>query len=421
MTIRRVPEDFVVDEVLRDDVLKSLAAGPSSRAKFAVYRLTKRSLSTPESVKALANAIGVRAGAVSYAGLKDKYGVTTQHLTAPRESKHVVFPGHAAGEGWDATLIGWSTEEAEAAWIRRNRFRLVVRALSPSDCQEMDRRARVLSAGMGGAGGGGERLLLVNYFGNQRFGSARHGEGFAATQLIRGRFEEALRLLIGTPSRKDSGKRRELTRMLAKEWGSWTEVVAKSPRCAERRAVEALASGKDFKAAFAALPHMPQQMSVEAYQSHLWNRIAQRMATSMMTAATNPPVNPSANPDVGVEADDPFGRLIFPSKERVGFAMRSLEVPMLAPETRLADPWRPAAEAVLSEEGITLAELRIPGLRRPAFRESWRPLFVMAERFVASTPDADEFAEKEGVLKRTLEFELPRGAYATVAARALGR
>ncbi len=93
---------------------------------------------------------------------------------------------------------------------------------------------------------------------------------------------------------------------------------------------------------------------------------------------------------------------------------------MLAPTTRLVDPWRAVAESVLKDEGITLDELQIPGVRRPAFGEAWRPLYVFAERFTMSAPVPDELSKATGRLKCVVTFDLPRGAYATVLLRALG-
>lgn len=450
VTIRRQPSDFVVKELLVES--GSVRSAPSAEASFAVYALTKTSLSTPEAVNRLAGALGVRHGAVAAAGLKDKHATTVQHVSVrvrdsaqagamPREvgdasagatarrssgaavlgdssaplrgeAPRAVAPGGGAAAttsgSWSATLVGWSAEEMTSQWIDRNRFTIVVRDLSSEAVAEMDRRAGALSLGTTPPA-----LLFVNYFGDQRFGSARHGGGFLAARLIRGDFEGALRLAIGTPARKDTGKKRTLTRAAAAHWGRWREMLAHVPRMPERRALEVLAAAEgrkpDFRAAFGALPYFDQQIAVEAYQSHLWNAIARRLAASI------------APPAHTLTTEDPFGTMVFPAAALVEEHWMELKPPILCRRSKLEGPWAGAATAVLAEEGITLDDLRVPGMRRPSFDHAVRPLFARAEGFTMSRPERDDLGASAKRLKRTLEFDLPRGAYATVVLRALGQ
>jgi tRNA pseudouridine13 synthase len=388
MTLRRIPDDFRVEEQLRDDIARGLTqprGGKGGRA-YAVYQLTKSSLTTEGAVARLARALGLSPGQISYAGLKDKHARTSQHMSAGPLERTTRAPETASGDGWSARLLGWSKDPAAAAWIRRNRFAITVRALTPGRVAQMDAAAAFLTASPT-TSDDQRRLLLVNYFGDQRFGSARHGGGFVARHLVRGEFEQALRLAIGTPARKDAGKRRTLTRRLFVSWGQWNKALTGIPACPERKAIETLATGGDFRAAFAALPYFFQQMCVEAYQSHLWNEMARRMALSMAPADAAPGGGGRGG-GASMVVESPFGAQVLPAPACAGVTQRALELPMLAPTTRLVDPWRTVAESVLKDEGIALEELQIPGMRRR--------------------------------LKRTVTFELPRGAYATVLLRALG-
>jgi tRNA pseudouridine13 synthase len=100
-----------------------------------------------------------------------------------------------------------------------------------------------------------------------------------------------------------------------------------------------------------------------------------------------------------------------------------LDLPLLAPKTVLAEPWDGAAAAALQEEGITLEQLKIPGLRRPFFGEAPRRLFVTAGGFSLTPAEADPLSSTatRPRLCRTASFELPKGCYATVLLRALGQ
>ncbi|MBL9148885.1 MAG: tRNA pseudouridine(13) synthase TruD [Phycisphaerae bacterium] len=398
MTIRRSPDDFLVEEEHVDDALAGLRAEPSASHRHAVYELRKRSITTPQAVAYLAAALRARPNDASFAGLKDRHASTVQLVSIGMRGGACVA-GNVESRGWHATLVGWSDRPVDSTWSRGNRFTIVVRDLDRVAAMEMDRRREPLMRGAG--------VVVVNYFGAQRFGSARHGGGFAAKALLRGDFETALKLLIGTPARKDSGPTRALNRACAEHWGDWRTVLANIPRVPEGRAVAALAAGASFRDAFSTLPPFTQLMCVEAYQSHLWNTIARRLVRDRVPA------------EAILRADDEFGEMLFPHASAIPDDLRNLTLPLLAPSSTIEPSIAAAVEATLADEGIALADLRIPGLRRPFFGDAPRPFLVEAERFDLSVPGTDEYAPKR--LRRTARFALPRGAYATVVLRALGQ
>ncbi|MBI3831128.1 MAG: tRNA pseudouridine(13) synthase TruD [Planctomycetes bacterium] len=410
MSIKKSPADFQVDEVLAAELAARISSAPGP---FALYKLAKEGLATPEAAGLIAKKLGAGPGAVAYAGLKDKHAQTTQHVTLKLASPDALAPSAESGPYWSLERLGYLDAPLTAEAIAANRFRIVLRNLTPEACADMDEAARLLAAGDG-------TLRVVNYFGDQRFGSARHGQGFLAKHLLKGEFEAALKLAIATDARKDRREDKEAKRLIAKKWGRWAELLRELPRrnSPERRALERLAnSSGDFRAAFTALPYFQQQLCVYAYQSHLWNAVARRLVADRCA-------------DLGpvLEADDPFGMMLFPAAESVPEDLRALELLLFGYKTELAEPWKAAAEAVLAEEGIATSELRIPGVRRPFFGEVPRPLFVAVSKFALDTPETDETVPPppKGSLKalrhkRAVSFELPRGAYATVVLRALGQ
>lgn len=426
MTIKQSPADFLVEEILADGFAHEVRDRPGA---LALYRLAKEGLTTPDAVASVARRLGVRTADIAYAGLKDRHARTVQHITvrlaAPAPA---ALPLSAEGPGWQAEQLGWVGEPISAAAIRVNRFRIAVRGLTLEACRRMDEAARLLASAAKedptalapGARGTGEpaSLLVVNYYGDQRFGSARHGQGFLAAHLIRGEFEEALRLAIAVWARKDGRREKEFKRAAAEGWGNWPALAAQLPRCPERRPVEHLAASPgDFRGAFAALPYAFQELAVHAYQSHLWNSTARRLVAERCGKPAT-------------AARDPFGEMLFPAASNVAAELIGLELPVLGCDSQLRDPWKAAAEAVLRDEGITTAMLRIPGLRRPHFGEVPRRLFAEATRFGLSAPEPEDTgqtgpARRDGAKRalrfvRVATFDLPRGSYATVVLRALG-
>lgn len=421
MAIKRSPADFAVEEILTEELSARITPAP---APFALYRLAKESLATPEAAASIARRLGVPAGALAYAGLKDKHARTVQHLTLKLGEALGAGPAEEAGPGWRIERVGWLAEPLTAEAIAQNRFRIVLRGLDCEACETMDQAAQLLGpagpaspAGPGGKPAGEERgsnaLVFTNYFGDQRFGSARHGQGFLARHLVKGEFEAALRLAIATPARKDRFAQKEFKRAVSAGWGDWAGLAKRLAhiRLPEARALVCLAQTRgDFRAAFTALPYFFQQLCVYAYQSHLWNAIARRLVAER--CAPRGPV---------LEADDPFGVLLFPAGAAIPAELVSLQLPLLSRKTELREPWKEEALAVLAQEGLALEELRIPGVRRPFFGEAPRALFSQTSGFALSAPEPDETARGAPRFKRTLAFALPRGAYATVLLRALGQ
>ncbi|HUU22620.1 MAG TPA: tRNA pseudouridine(13) synthase TruD [Phycisphaerae bacterium] len=394
MIIKQTPEDFLVEEILTPDALAAIRREPGP---VAVYRLTKRGLSTPEAVERLAEALRVPPKSIVFSGLKDKYATTVQHvsLTSGRG------PAARKGGGWQAERLGWTDRPLASSSIAANRFRIRLAGLTRRACEAMDLGAERLATGSPGV------LRFVNYFGRQRFGTTRHGRGFLARHLIDGDFEQALKLAIAVAAKRDRRTDKIFKRTLEKHWGRWAEALPRLPPCPARAAVEVLARGGDFREAFAALPYFIQQINVEAYQSYLWNATASELLGGVCP------------PGALWEAKDPLGLMRFAAARAVPPALARLEVPLLGPRTQLLPPWADAAEAVLKRHDLKVADLRIPGLHRPFFGEAPRRWLAETAGFGMSVPSRQPSAGGRIAFSRTLSFELPRGAYATVLLAAL--
>jgi tRNA pseudouridine13 synthase len=328
-----------------------------------------------------------------------------QHLSLALGEGVREAPERADGPGWQLERLGYVERPIQTRDIEANGFQIVVRSLSDESCRDMDQAVGFLGLPQDPATGQ-RALRVVNYFGDQRFGSARHGRGFLARHLVRGEFEEALKLALAVPARKDHRSVKEFKRAVEAGWGNWKELLPRLRHCPDRAVIERLARNpKDLRGAFCELPYFFRQLCVYAFQSWLWNSIACRLVAARC-----------AEPGPVLSAEDPFGEMLFPDAGSVPEELAGLDLPLLGYKTELREPWAAAASAVLAEEGITTAQLRIPRVRRPFFSEEPRRLFVLASKFAVSAPDADG----QGRFARTVTFDLPRGAYATVVLRALG-
>jgi tRNA pseudouridine13 synthase len=388
MIIKRFPGDFRVEEMLTREAGRGIL--PRNPGPFVLYRLTKRGLGTDEALDMVSRALSVSPDALSAVGLKDKHAVTTQYLTLEAAAVGAAEPPEVVESGrWKLEHIGWLPDRLRHADVAGNRFGIVTRRLDRRRWAQLESAARFLAASPRGT----RTLRFVNYFGEQRFGSARHGRGFAARHLIRGEFEKAMRLLVATPSRKDSREVKLVKRAM--------EATVRTGGTSRRR------DNARARAAFAALPQLIRRLAIEAYQSWLWNEIAGRVAL----ATCEPPF---------ISVSTPYGRLAFPRGAAAAGPLAELAIPLLSPRSSLDEPWGTAAEEVLAAEGITVADLRIPGLREPYFGEAPRAFFADATEVSLGPLEADESVAERRMFKRRLRFFLPRGSYATVLLRALG-
>ncbi len=443
VTLRRLPTDFRVIEALDRGWLDGLSPTATPDHPNALYVLTKVGQTTPEAVAHLARALAVPTGRIAYAGLKDKHAQTTQHVTVPapitanRAGVRADLARELQGPHWSARLIAWAREPIPAGAIARNRFEIVIRDLTRGAVNQLLAAADWLVGTPVAFNTPVGACLIPNYFGDQRFGSARHHQGFAARALIQGDFEGALKLLIATPARKDSGARRTFTRACASAWGQrdWRALARVLPALPERRAIESLAQSSDktqdaFRDAFAALPNFLQQLCVDAYQSFLWNAAAARCVIDHASAAPSVAnASPSREgPDSpGLDLltrEGAFGTLVFATSHALApLTTRQLAMPSpdaLAPPT-VDSRTKPCLVAALQAEGLTLDQLTIPGLRRPRFGGAPRPLVAHVDAFTIHEPEPDELARQKGRWKLAVGFALPRGAYATTLLRALGQ
>jgi tRNA pseudouridine13 synthase len=405
VTIRRTPQDFRVEERQTAEFHASIAAEHLPSHPFAAYTLEKISLATPDALGFIAKALKVPRETVAAAGLKDRHAVTTQVVTVDTAALRGRAPEWLETEAWRLTRRGFVPRAADSTIIARNAFTIVVRALDKWHADELVRRASLMRDRAGD-------ILFVNYFGDQRFGSARHGKGFVGKALVEGEFEQALRLAIGTPARKDSGAVRSLTRALATHWGDWKTALTKFPKMPERAAIETLARGGNFMDAFAALPKFTQEICIEAYQSHIWNTIARELAHAVSEATAQR----------AFEADDLFGTMVFPRAAAITPAFLAFPIPMPSPRAQYHECLSEIVAGALEEEGVTLETLRIPGFARPYFGGGDRAFIATARSVSIGEPVRDEFAGGGPAnLACTISFELPRGSYATVLLRALGQ
>jgi tRNA pseudouridine13 synthase len=380
MKVKQQPGDFRVEE------LTDVRPGPTG--DFAYYRLDKVGWTTPDALQVVRGRWGLDGRRVSFGGLKDRHAETTQYFTA--------FLGpdrNLSQQGITVHYLGRVPEPYTSRHITANRFAIVIRHLTaPAETAALAAVGEVIETG------------LPNYFDDQRFGSVGPGGEFVGREMVRGRFEEALKLALAAPYEHDRAAQKREKEALRRHWGDWPACRAALPRGHARFLVEHLiARPTDFKGAVAHLRPELGGLYLAAYQSYLWNRMLDRWLRDTIPA--------DRLGEVSLQLGEFAVPLRLADGERERWQGLTLPLPSARQKPEPGAEWHRVAEAVLADEGLTLAALKVPGLNKPFFSKGERAACVRPAG-VRAVPGDDELNRNRR--KLLLAFDLPRGSYATM-------
>jgi tRNA pseudouridine13 synthase len=147
--IKEQPEDFEVEEVP--------AYAPSGQGEFLYLWVEKRDLGAQYFVRQVARRLGVPAGEVGTAGLKDRRAVTRQMVSVPARAEGQL--DQLAGDGIRLLQVSRHGNKLRPGHLHGNRFRVLVRGTDQSAAEHLDPLLERLRRGG-----------LPNFYGPQRFG-----------------------------------------------------------------------------------------------------------------------------------------------------------------------------------------------------------------------------------------------------------
>lgn len=384
MKIKSRPQDFRVQELLAEGYLER-------RGKWRVYRVTKKKLTSFEAARALANLARVEPSDVGMAGLKDRQGITTQYMS--------VLGGREVR--WTSAelkieQVGFAMGPLTSGDSEGNAFEVTLRGLTP----ELAARVKPALAEVREHG-------FVNYFGEQRFGNLRFGQGWIARDLARGELEVALKNLLCGRSAQDDERHAAFKRTLESRWGNWRACREIAGAFGAHHSVfEVLAKDpEDLHGAWRRVAARLRLIHLFAWQSHVWNRAVDRYVHTVTPRTERQHVD-------SIEGELTFARGAVHSDPAFQNRFR---LPGVGLEDVEHAKQKELFTAVLREEGVAPREFRIEGIGGFQLKGEERDLVVWPRLLRAFESERDPG-------RVTLAFELPRGSYATVlVARLLGR
>lgn len=385
MKIKQRPEDFSVKESYRFDEVEA--------GRFRVYLMDKQKLSTFDAVDRIRERFGLKPGAISYCGLKDKQGRTEQIIAVDGAEVDIQEP--------DLRLkfLGRTDRALSAANTTSNRFSVTVRDINEHHLADLNVAAAEVN-----------RLGVVNYFDSQRFGSLKHGQGFIAKDLIRGDFEAALYNYMAKPSPLDHSEDAKVKQFWSENWGQWDKRV---PFAGSKRYFRILKSlrdnPQDYVKAFLQIDSAQRAMQLFTYQSYLWNEGVRRYMQLRFPREHLFPMPYQA------------GTLLFHRDADPGVlhSLREASFPLFGADTTFSDPVvEEAAAWILKKEKLEFTDLRIEEASSLLFfKHEERAILSHPHKLVIGRSQRDEI--NRGHVKVNVAFTLPPGAYATLVVKRL--
>lgn len=386
MKIKRLPEDFQVEE---------LTEFPSKGGSYALYRLTKRSIGTPEAVDEVVRRWHIPRYRISYGGLKDKHAVTKQYMTVQNGPRR-----NLAEEGFELHYLAQAEKHFTPHEITANRFAIVLRDMSEEAlARALDALPQVAVEG------------LPNYYDDQRFGSVGASGEFIGQAWCAGNYERALWLALADAHPDDRPDERRQKELMREHWGQWRTCKDALDRSHRRSVVTYMADKPpdkpDYRGAFARIKVDLRGLYLSAFQSCLWNRMLTRF------------VRQEAPAERLVDVPLKLGRAPFFRGLDAELAARFQKSYLPLPSARLhlnEGPMLTLVTEVLSEFGLELRQLRVKYPRDSFFSKGERAVSIPVGNLVAEPADDELYAGRKKLL---LRFDMPRGAYATILVKRL--
>ncbi|MFB6144472.1 MAG: tRNA pseudouridine(13) synthase TruD, partial [Candidatus Nanohaloarchaea archaeon] len=352
--------DFIVEEIASHDV---------GEGDHLIVKLRKQNMTTMEAIDTLSNILHISKDRVGYAGNKDKRAVTEQYISiegVTEEDVNQIFT-----DEFDLEVVG-RNGHIGLGNLDANRFEINIRNLNLPVEDVRDRTLKIVDEMEG---------KFPNYFGRQRFGSARPITHQVGRHILKGDFEEAVWTYIAKPYDEEYKSIRKVREELweTRQVEDMAEKFPKHYRYEKALLYHLTKNEGDYKGAIKRLPEGLQRLFIHAYQSWIFNRVLSRLIE-----------------------DDWYDE--------------DYELPLVGYKTELRDN-RPGnmVEEILDEEGVSQEDFRLQNFPELRSEGSYRRAFADFRNFEIIDIEDDDLNMAKN--KMGVKFDLPKGAYATVLLR----
>lgn len=376
MKIKVKAEDFIVNEKV--DIVYA------DSGEYYLYSLTKKGFNTLDLLIRLSRRFGIPLYDISYGGKKDRYALTTQHITI--KGKRIP---DIKERNYTISYLGKISRPMGPDLIKGNEFIVNVRDLNEGEAQKAMGEIEMVS-----------NYGLPNYFDDQRFGSYSPEQGFIAEKILKKHYNGAVKIYLTAVYPGDKKAEKERKRFFFQNWGNWEECLSMAKTDFERRAFKILVKKEQtpFLRILDMIPGEELSLFFSAYQSYLWNRIAE----GIVRIYGGEVISYRGN----------YWPYIFWKRPFEFDYLRNLIIPTPSGRAVMPDELTERLYSeILSEQDLKKSSFNLKKIRRAFFKSFPRPLVVIPV-IKGVEVDRDEIYADKKILR--LHFELPRGSYGTM-------
>jgi len=361
MKLKQIPEDFVVKEILPKSFDQYLSENPDS--KYVWFTLKKKNWDLFNALKAIAKQLNVSVKRFGYAGTKDKNAVTYQTISVfgvPIEKLRSVKI-----KDIELSDFRYANRDIGIGDLEANRFEITIRDLTKDDEKRVKSAAEKI-----------KKNGIVNFFGYQRFGVNRAITHIVGKYIIKNDLKNAVWTYLTHVSKKEDKRKTDARKRLKESFDIDQALKDFSGIKPEIVLLNHLKKyPNDYAGALRKLPIGMRKMFIHAYQSFLWNDIAKKIKLR-----------------------------------------GNVKIPMIGYETDIEKypKIKNIIKDVLVSENIQLEDFKIKSMPELSCKGDERD-FIVFPKGLKYKFEKDDMNKNR--LKVKIEFELPKGSYATEVIR----
>ncbi len=419
-TIKRLVEDFVVEEVLVDGSKASVQGqapakvlgSTKTRQRYLLCILVKRNWDTFIAVKNLAKEFGIDQNRIQFAGIKDAKAQTAQYITIENVEPQAI--ANAGIKDLSVQSVGYVREPLSLFYLLGNDFTITIR--NPIETDAIKKQITETIQQLSAVGG------VPNFYGHQRFGTTRPITHLVGKALVQGDFREAAVLFLANPSSHEHPASRQARQQL-RETGDFKTASEYFPRQLrfERQMLAHLSEcSDDFVGAFQRLPPKLLALFVQAHQSYLFNRfLSERIRAGL-------PLNRAVVGDfvVGVERSGlpltAVSKIVTDQNleeinGQVAAGRMRVALPIVGAKQKLSHGAMGQLEMEVLKQEDAEGKVEVNALSKLGGKGGLRAVLTPLREFKLQVINKDENSKGLAIVS----FMLLRGSYATIVLREL--